>query len=74
MPAMRAAMEVANEVSPANGGKRIWPTPHDAHIQLGVDRGYNFYPQVLALLATQPKKQEEVPTTYDAPPEEEGQE
>lgn len=73
-PAFRAALEVAQEASPANGGMREWKDPHHAHIQLGIDRGYNLYPQILKLLATQPKKQEEVPATYAAPPEEEGQE
>lgn len=73
-PALQAAMEVANEVSPANGGLREWKEPHQAHVQLGVDRGYNLYPQMLKLLATQPAKQEQVEATYDAPPEEKEQE
>lgn len=68
-PALQMALALCAEHSPGNGGNRNWDQPHLAHIQLGLDRGYNLYPQVLKLLATRPEKQEEEPTTY-APVEE----
>lgn len=57
-PAMAIALEIASQVSPSNGGVKPWAEPHTAHIQLGVDRGYNLYPQVLRSLAVSAKKPE----------------
>ena len=64
-PALQMALQVCDRVSPANGGSRVWDQPHLAHIQLGLDRGYNLYPQMLRRLAERPKKQEEVEPSYE---------
>jgi len=68
---LRIALGVCDQAAPANGGVKIAAEhPHIAHIQLGIDRGYNLYPQVLRLLATPLKAAGEVPATYE--PKEEG--
>lgn len=69
-PVLATALQVCNEASPANGGLKEWKEPHQAHIQLGIDRGFNLYPQILRILATKPKTQEEVQPTYDVVPDE----
>ena len=69
-PALSIALQVCDQVSPANGGSKVWDQPHLAHIQLGLDRGYNLYPQMLKTLAQKPKKQEEVQPTYEIVKEE----
>lgn len=50
-PTLRQALEICDEVSPANGGMKDWKEPHTALIQLGCDRGYNLYSRVLRSLA-----------------------
>ncbi len=66
-PVLATALQVCSEVSPANGGVKEWKEPHQAMIQLGVDRGYNLYPQILRLLATRAKAPEIVEPTYENP-------
>lgn len=65
-PVLAAALQVCDQASPSNGGSRDWKEPHLAHIQLGIDRGYNLYPQILRLLATKAKKIEEIQATYES--------
>ena len=55
-PVMATALQICDAASPSNGGIKPWAEPHTAHIQLGVDRGYNLYPQVLRELAIPMKK------------------
>lgn len=65
-PALMAALQVCDQSAPVNGGSRQWEQPHLAHIQLGIDRGYNLYPQILKMLAQKPKKVEEPKPSYEA--------
>ncbi len=64
---LKMALAVCDAASPANGGVKDWKESHLAHIQLGVDRGYNLYPQILRMLATKPTKTEPVEPTYEEP-------
>ncbi len=69
-PALQIALQVCDESSPSMGGVKDWREPHTAHIQLGLDRGYNLYGKVFRMLGTPMAKQEEqVEATY-APAEE----
>ena len=69
---LRVALAVCDAASPANGGVKVWEQPHMAHIQLGVDRGYNLYPQILRMLATRAKPPEtQIEPSYEQPPLEE---
>lgn len=70
-PALMTALQVCDQSAPANGGNRQWEQPHLAHIQLGIDRGYNLYPQILKMLAQRPRKVEEPKTSYEVVKEEE---
>ncbi len=60
-PVMVTAMQICDQVSPSNGGIKQWEEPHMAHIQLGIDRGYNLYPQVLRTLAMPAKEAAPMP-------------
>jgi len=63
---MATALQICDAASPSNGGIKPWAEPHTAHIQLGVDRGYNLYPQVLRELAIPAKKPDEpIEPTYE---------
>ncbi len=64
-PVLSEALATCDQASPANGGIKEWKEPHHAHIQLGVDRGFNLYPQILRLLATKPKATEAIEPTYE---------
>lgn len=65
-PVMQIALQTCDEASPSNGGVKDWREPHIAHIQLGIDRGYNIYPQLLKTLAKpQPKVSEPIEPSYE---------
>lgn len=66
-PVLATALQVCAQASPANGGIKEWKEPHHAHIQLGADRGYNLYPQILQMLATRPARTEVDTPTYESP-------
>ncbi len=67
---LQLALQVCDEASPSRGGIKDWKEPHIAHIQLGIDRGYNLYPQLLRALATAMPKPVEVEPTYEGTEEE----
>lgn len=69
-PVMAMALTICDEASPSNGGVKDWKDPHIAHIQLGIDRGYNLYPKLLKALATPAPSPNQVPEPEYAPAEE----
>lgn len=71
--ALRTALAILDEGAPGNAGINSlnFAQEHQATIQLGFDRGYNFYPRLLRLLATPLPKSEPLEPTYENPVEEE---
>ncbi len=64
---LKIALAVCDAASPAKGGVKDWKEPHLAHIQLGVDRGYELYPQILRMLATKAPIAAPIEPTYEEP-------
>lgn len=69
-PTLATAMDVASQSAPVKAAARISDIPHVAHVQHGIDRGYELYPSVLRLLATAPESDTAVEASYEAVEEE----
>jgi len=72
---LRTALAVCEQASPANAGgnfnKEVFSQAHVAHIQLGMDRGYNLFPQIFRGLAVSMSQETAIEPTYEKPLEQE---
>lgn len=69
-PVLKTAIETLDAAAPVNAGANLqFKEAHMAYVQLGIDRGYALYSNLLKALAIGIKKQEEVQPTYEAPVE-----